>query len=1045
MIVENDAPYINLSAESPDLNKIAADRAKQEEALNIKKPSFLATMGAAQLSYNWLSRLATGHYQKTDPYSAVTSYDPIKKAYTAGITDERYLKNFELVDTDKEFQDTLEYVHNQQKYDRILSESSLGSNVAASLFAGASDPLVYAIPIGSIATSGKIATSLAGRIGTNALNFAPSVAASEAALTMTKPETTPTEAALAVTAGSVLGAAMGEAGLGLTKAARSEHIAKMVDLLKKNPEPEKHPYLYGSKLRGYGELSAGAAETPTPGNSLNNQKLSNALGASVFNPKDRLASSSNRVLRDINERVSPVGSTTLNSKEGIAAPSNAWAETQLYQAKHAKFVEEFQDSYKSYRTRVRNEGEIPISRNDFSIEVTKATHRFDEPGYSHPIPEVNKVAHDFQENHVKPLNRDAIQAGALDESFAKAVEEDPGHLHRMYNREKIITDQEGWNAKLNTILDENRGPAIQSKLSQVKSLEDKLVGASEEKVVSLNKKLSDVKRELLDLQDEGRYKVGRDKAARDITNNILGRKSDATFKIEPTAKGIFKNRTLNVKDSFIEDYLHNNILDISENMYRQSGADIGLYKSFGTNKFSDVYKLALKEHERLITAETNPKKILKLEKRFKAETSDLQFMWDMITGNKQRDNATGALNNTASALKRWQYLVKMGFFTITNISDAATSIFRHGTIRLVKQAAKDLPMAGISKELKKMRVDELKKGALCINRINHAYTTNMAGLDDAFSKGNMLQRFGKANTNAFTKYSLMSHFVDVEQYINGSVAFDRIADVALGKTKWAKEKEWLARLGLSETDTKTIGEQLLKHGIDEDGVWAARTSLWDPEAKDLVDKMHMAMRTDTALNFTESYPGSSPLILENPWWGVFSQLAKFMISMHKLTTVGIVNSRDRHFVQFLIASSVLGGLAQSAADVLKGKEIETDPVRWFYLGAKRSNAFTLFQLVDDKILTPFGVGSAAALGIEPDYMPRGGGEKVANLLGPSIGALGKLYDIGSAITSGKVTGGTVHSIRSLFPWQNHFALAEILNQAEDQLNDQMGIKRRKGR
>jgi hypothetical protein len=1045
MIIDNDRPFINIDAKPVDLNVLEQKRAEAEAKMEADTPSFTKLLGAAELSYNLTARLATDHYIKDDPYASGEEFDPILKAYEHGITDEKYLDAFRNVDNQQEFKDALTYTKHQQKYDDILARGGTLETIAATLYAGALDPLIMAVPAGGLATKAKVVGGLASTVGRFVANNAPAIVASELALASGKPDLTKEEAAADVLLGVGLTGAFGAAKYAIdgVKAGKIRKELEGIAAGIKSQDPIS-----------YMDRSASAASNPefvptVESTTIRNNKAVGLTGEDIMSPKYRLANADEVSIRDGADRLSPNPFTTQGTVEGIARPQNVWAGVQKHLGSHALFEMDTKGAYIKYKERVRNLGERPISKRDFLNEVGNAVIDRGQPGYKHPILEADELATIFQDKYNKPLYREAIDAGALDPSFKEKVESDPDFMTRIYDNDKIDMNPTGWREKLGEAVDVLRGQEVTRLTRLVKEVEAKSasqLGKAGADVDSLKAEAINLRASLRDLTDTTRYSAYRESVVDELNATIKGYgKTGTGFQLKPVTAGPFKDRTIPLSNASLKDFINTNILDVSHRLHRLTAADVELRKSFGTSDFNEFKKTAIKEHSDIVKNITDPKELRAAEKKFKKNLSDLGTMWDMISGAQQLNDSQKVGMRFAGAITHWNYMTKMGFFPVSNIVDISSAVFVHGLSRVFGSAFDELPIVGLSKAFKKMRKADLQRYGLSTNYIHSEYMKTMMGMDDMGFRGNIVERVNKATSAAFNKASFIDRFVDWEQKKIGIISMQRVMDLAYGKEDFAGSKEWLANLGLNKRDIDGIRLELDNHGIEEGGHMTPNFLEWDD--KTLADKFGNLLTTDNAVILSQNYPGALPFFFENNAGGkLMAQLSKYLIQASKLLTAGIVNRKDKHFAEFALTAVTLGIISQIASDTLKGKEIEDDWNRLLLNGIKKSGLFTALQLVDDKLLNPFDIGSEAAFGVEPNYRPSNSAEAVLNIaLGPTGGMATKMFDVAAAIRNNNFNQSTVHKIRQMAPLQNVFWLYAILDEAEKIINETLNIKPAKKR
>ena len=175
-----------------------------------------------------------------------------------------------------------------------------------------------------------------------------------------------------------------------------------------------------------------------------------------------------------------------------------------------------------------------LNKNDFLDAVGGAMRRGDK----HPIPEVQEAAQWYRKEVFDPLKERAIRAGLLPEDVS--VETAVSYFMRVYNVEMI-------HARLDEFL--NRVEAYLRRTIPLK-----------------------------ELASEAEY---RD-VAREVVNNITGAPGGRVpFINQPLKRGPLAERTFNIPDEEIEDFLISDVSHVAERYINTLAPDVELVDAFG--------------------------------------------------------------------------------------------------------------------------------------------------------------------------------------------------------------------------------------------------------------------------------------------------------------------------------------------------------------------------------------------------------------------------------------------------------------------------------
>lgn len=1103
MIIDNDIPFVSLSNKPVDLLAIEEKQRKQQEIADSKSPSFTELLGAAELSYNVTARHLTGHWLRDDPHADGEDFDPILKAANLGVDDERYLDIFKNVDNQKEFDDAMTYYKHQRQYDEVLSKGGTFETLAATLYAGALDPAVMFLPAAGLATKAKAAGGAARTIGKFIAGNAPAIAASELALAAGKPEMTVEEAAIDTLLGVGLTGAFGAAKYAID----GVKVGKIRKELEAGVPQNGIDYLDRSAGAAMNPETALTRETSEIRNNLAvglsgeailspKYRMANADEVSIRDAADRLSPNPFTTEGTVKGIARPQN-VWAGMQKHIGSHALFELDAKDMYGKYAKRLRDSGQKPMSRRDFLNEVGnaviefDVPTYRHQ--IEEVDALGRTFQEKYNKPLykeaVEVGALDPSFKEKiesdpdfmH-RMYDQDKINANPVEwrRVLGTAVDKMRDGQVRSLKKQMIEVEESITSAKLKT-KDETRKletevKRLDKELEQkIKSLDEGAKADADAEIRELRGRLKEVNEQIVqarlageektsptllarrdeyrklrssmdDLIDDTKYGIYRESIVDSLNSSIKGYSKTGTgFTTKPISSGPMKDRTVPLSNKELRDFINTNILDVSYQLHKRTASDIELRKAFGTSDFNQLKETIIKEHNDLIRNVTDPKQLAKMEAKFKANLGDLGIMWDMVSGVKQLNNAQKLGMRFASGLTHWQYLTKMGFFPVSNFVDFSSAVMVHGLGRLFNQAFEELPIVGLSKEFKRMRKADLQRYGLATNYIHSEYMKSMMGMDDSFVKGGIADRVNKAVSTAFNKATLIDRFVDWEQKKIGVMTMQRLVDAANGKEKYDANKEWLANLGISKFDLDQIKTQLDKYAVTQGDATSPNFHLWDDQT--LADKFGNAITTDNALILSQNYPGALPLVLENSAWGkIASQLSRYLIQASKVLTAGIVNRRDRHFVEFALTAVTLGMMSSIVSDLLKGKEIEDDMDRLLLNGVKKSGLFTALQLVDDKLLNPFDVGSEALFGVEPNYRPSSSAEAVLNIVaGPTGGTAAKLFDVAAAVRNGDFSQSSLHKLRGMLPLQNVFWLYSAMDEAEKLISEQLDLRPAKKR
>lgn len=344
---------------------------------------------------------------------------------------EGYARSFIGVESRKEFELVKRQIDEENEARRMMAGASGMANLAAGIANAAVDPITF-IPIGGAAyntyrTTGSI---LEGAARTAAIGAA-AMTAEELTLQAMQETRTFEESAANVAGATFLSGLLGTAGTMFSRS-QIDELAKRVD----------------DELQVGGAKSAGAAVAPTT--TLEQEGMVGAYGVEkIFKHQDptiRALHSPSKVTRKTMELLAETGLMRVKNLEEIASEVSVENRIKAANAQKAALFEAVDAEFMKYRggkSRLvtattdlftRSKRDRPLTKGEFDTEVLIASRRFDDPEYTHPIPEVQAAAAHFNK-WSNDLKKQAIEVGLFDEDVS--VKTAPSHVHRMWDKYKI--------------------------------------------------------------------------------------------------------------------------------------------------------------------------------------------------------------------------------------------------------------------------------------------------------------------------------------------------------------------------------------------------------------------------------------------------------------------------------------------------------------------------------------------------------------------------------------------------------------------------------
>jgi hypothetical protein len=214
------------------------------------------------------------------------------------------------------------------------------------------------------------------------------------------------------------------------------------------------------------------------------------------------------------------------------------------------------------------------------------------------VPEVQEAAESFRKNVFDPMKDAAINEKLLPPDVD--VKTATSYLTRVYNTKKIAGKRQEWDGVVESWLTSNKKTAL---------LVDK-PNATQKAEAAMTK---------LEIKQ----------IAEDITNNIMGIASGRVpYEVIPNVRGPLKERTFNIPDRLIEDFLESDIDIVARQYSRTMAPDIELTRLYGNANMEQEIADIASSYKELIDAAKTEKAKLKLTEKMQADQRDISAMRD---------------------------------------------------------------------------------------------------------------------------------------------------------------------------------------------------------------------------------------------------------------------------------------------------------------------------------------------------------------------------------------------------------------------------------
>ena len=934
------------------------------------------------------------------------TYDPFQEPALQNLKlTEDELDEFTTTKNREDYLQRLDSVLKRRRDINTMSESGLGDSLIAYTMAGLTDP-INLLPLGvfakNIKTGSKVATTALQTTATGAL----SIGASEAALKLTQRGRTDEEFIQNILAGTTLSALLGVGGglvgKALNKQAQKIKTATQVDPLQDINHFADHAEVFDEELLN---KSIGAAQAPRPatleeltvdpGEFLGGIPFKVLERATRFvSPAMTLMHNPNVIIRDITRNILDLP-VRLELEKKLEAPQPVEILIQDIRTQLAKGIKDHTKFYKKYRRAPKGDAEIVLTKEQFDEQVAKAMRRSDISSNEW----VQKTSQSYRKNVFKPLADEAVEVRLLPEGITPDTAE--SYLTRMWNTSKIISEEPEFRTILKNHFNKDLKKEVQ-RLNAIMIRAKKLKGKN--RLSKSGKKLIEQAREA-DIDVRTVFtKEGRENYLEEAINGTLNSLKGfdhltSVPNIKIAVRGPLKERTLNIPDIEVEDFLVNDISLLAERFSRTIKPEIELKRKFGTIEFDDVKQQILDKHNENIKGITDPKELLKLNNQVKSGITDLNHIWDLTRGtySARLGDPDSTWRRASGFIRDINYLRSMGGVVAASVPDIGSLMrmgigrsFRHGIKPLVKNA-----LSGKQKLNTKIAQQYGKATeAVLANRVASMFNIG----DPVRPRETYIERMASHAANKFGNITPINYWNNMMQEISVMATEQRIISNLVEDISQSENK-WMNFVGIDTIMRKRIAAQLGKHAERIDDVTLTNVRKWDdPNAR---RTLTAAINKEVDRIIVVKKIGDAPIVTNTPAGKVMSQFLNFLMASNQRVLLAGLQQAD---ASVMMSYTTMVGLGMMVyAFRTPQDKISDDPTTWVKEGLDRSGILAV----------PFYFGN-----IGKDVVDKRPERALKSALGPTADMAISLGKVAGGLTDGSVNETDLKNIRRIMPYQN---------------------------
>lgn len=517
-----------------------------------------------------------------------------------------------------------------------------------------------------------------------------------------------------------------------------------------------------------------------------------------------------------------------------------------------------------------------------------------------------------------------------------------------------------------------------------------------------------------------------------ITDKIMG-VSSARLPYDVTLgdRGPLKERTFNIPDNLIEDFLESDIDTIARQYQRTMAPDVEINRLFGDVTMQAEIDEINTNYSKKINSAPTEKARVKLEKRRKADVRDIEAIRDKLRGTYAMPSDPNAFFVKAGrTLRDFNFMSMLGGMTLSAIPDMA----RLAAVNGMKPLSKGLAQLALNPKRIGMAKTEAKKAAVGLDMVLNSRASSLAELTDAYQRGSAFERGTRAASDTFSKLTLMTHWNSAMKQFSGVITSDRLVSESMKWVDGSISKTNITRMaasGIDEDMAKRIAGQFSEHG-DDGIIKLINGDAWDD--LEALDAFRSAVLKDVDRTIITPGVGEKPLWTSGEMGKTIFQFKTFASAAHHKILLADLQYRDASALNGLVLATALGTATYGLKQWTAGRDISSNPNQILVESLDRSGTLGYFWDVNN-ILAKMTNGEVSVnkfAGADPvsRYASR---NIIGAMLGPSVGKVEDIRAItGNLSSEGELSESDIRKIRQMLPGQNLFYIRQLLDSLQEE-------------
>jgi hypothetical protein len=529
--------------------------------------------------------------------------------------------------------------------------------------------------------------------------------------------------------------------------------------------------------------------------------------------------------------------------------------------------------------------------------------------------------------------------------------------------------------------------------------------------------------------------------------------STTSHGVSVDARGPLAARQFMIPDLAIERWLESDVEALLRAYTRTMAPDVELTKRFGTADMKLQIKEIAEDYARRSAAAATPAERRRLNARRNADIRDLAAIRDRIRGTyKVPSDPNAILVRAGRVASSLNYMRMLGGMTLSAIPDVGGIVFSHGMARVFGDGLVPLMR---NWQGARIAMTEVKMAGTALDMVLDSRAMAIADVMDEFGRHSKFERAVSSAARNFGVVSLQAPWNAAMKQFAGLITMTRmlraVERIAAGKGT-AKEVERLASAGISQANARRIAEQFAKHGKKGGGVWFANTAEWDAGSRPAIEAFRAALVRDVDRIIIT--PGQDrPLWMSTELGRLVGQFKSFAIAaMQRVVIAGLQQgfiTRDMATLSGIAMMTALGGLSGILKAKVAGQPMpdlsDNKKKLQFLVEAIDRSGLTGWLMDVNAMTEKLTRGAVGLSAITGKPVSRFAQRNIAStLFGPTAGTIQEFARVVGAAGAGEWNQSDSRAMRRLIPYNNIFYLRQLFDEAEQGINDFLGVPKPAG-